>query len=81
LVKERPLGKCCEDERLRRLINNLQDLEGLRSVALQLLELKIGQEAGFYRLLFGWQGITQEQVEALLGQPPAPPLDPFDTNI
>lgn len=75
---ERSLGKCFEDERLRRLITGLQDLEALRTVALQLLELKIGQEAAFTQLLFGWQGITPEQVEALLARPPAPPLDPYD---
>lgn len=74
---ERHLGKRFEDERLRRLITGLQDLEALRSVALQLLELKIGQEASFYQLMFGWQGITAEQAQSLLHKP-MPPLDPFD---
>jgi hypothetical protein len=75
---DRHLGKRFEDERLRRLIKGLQDLEGLRTISLQLLELKIAQEASFYQLLFGWQGITAEQVDTLLAQPAPPPPDPFD---
>ena len=75
---ERHLGKHFEDERLRRLITGLRDLEALRTLALQLLDLKISQEASCYQLLFAWQHITPEQVDALLSRPPQPRLDPFD---
>ena len=75
---ERHLGKRFEDERLRRLIAGAQDIEALRALAVQLLELKIGQEVTCYELLFNWQGVSSEQVEAMLSRPAPPPIDPFD---
>ncbi len=75
---ERHLGKRFEDERLRRLIADLQDPDALRTLALEFLELKITQEASCFQMLFHWQNITPEQAEALLALPPKPRLDPFD---
>lgn len=77
---QRHLGKRFEDERLRRLINSLQDREQLRQAALSLLDLKIQQEDAFYKVMLGWQGVTAEQLDALLSKPAPPPSDPFDNN-
>ncbi len=63
---ERHLGKRFEDERLRRLITGLTDIEQLRTVALRLLEYKISQEAGFYKVMCGWDRLTPAQVDAAL---------------
>lgn len=78
---DRSLSKRFEDERMRRLIGQLVQPEELRTVALQLLELKIAQERVFFAMLANGSRLTAADAQAALDQDVSMAPDPYDDPL
>jgi hypothetical protein len=69
---ERDLMKRFQDERLRRVINNIDNIEDLRKLCLKIYEAKTVQEQVMLKMLFNTKKLSQSEIERLLPRPSWP---------
>jgi hypothetical protein len=69
---ERNLMKRFQDERLRRVIATIDNIEDLRKLCIEIFETKIKQEQVMLEMLFNWKGLSKTEVEGLMPRPDWP---------